>query len=91
MECAASIGWRHHELLTLRVKQIDLEHRVIRLEPNTTKNDEGREAPVTDVMLQLLSACMEDTGQRIGCLPGLMAAQSRVSATRGPKRAARLG
>jgi integrase len=62
VECAASIGWRRHELLALLVKQIDLEHRVLRLEPGTTKNDEGREAPMTDAMLQLLSACMEGKG-----------------------------
>jgi len=62
VECGATIGWRHHELLALQVKQIDLEHRVIRLEPGTTKNDEGREAPMTSVMLQLLTACLEGKG-----------------------------
>ena len=59
VECGATIGWRHHELLSLRVRQIDLEHRIVRLEPGTTKNKEGREAPMTDVMLQLLTACVE--------------------------------
>ena len=40
VECAAYIGWRHEELLSLRVRQIDLEHRILRLErarPKTTK------------------------------------------------------
>jgi integrase len=59
VECGATIGWRHHELLSLRVRQIDLEHRIVRLEPGTTKNGEGREAPMTDTMLQLLTACVE--------------------------------
>ena len=62
VECGATIGWRHHELLSLRVRQIDLEHRIVRLEPGTTKNDDGREAPMTDVMLQLLTACVEGKG-----------------------------
>ena len=44
VECASFIGWRHEELLSLRVRQVDLEHRILRLEPGTTKNDEGREA-----------------------------------------------
>jgi integrase len=62
VECGATIGWRHHELLSLRVGQVDIEHRVLRLEPGTTKNDEGREAPMTDTMLQLLTACVEGKG-----------------------------
>jgi len=62
VECGATIGWRHEELIALRVKQIDLEHRIIRLEPGTTKNDEGREAPMTDTMRQLLTACVEGKG-----------------------------
>ena len=62
VECGASIGWRHEELLGLRCRQIDLEHRVVRLEPGTTKNGEGREAPMTDNMHQLLAACVEGKG-----------------------------
>ena len=59
VECGATIGWRHQELISLRVKQVDLKHRILRLEPGTTKNKEGREAPMTDTMLQLLTACVE--------------------------------
>ena len=60
VECGATIGWRHHELLGLRFRQIDLEHKIVRLEPGTTKNDEGREAPMSETMLHLLTACTED-------------------------------
>ena len=63
VECAAFIGWRHEELLGLRVRQIDLEHRILRLEPGTTKNGEGREAPMTDKMHQLLAVCVEGKRQ----------------------------
>lgn len=59
IECGATIGWRHQELLGLRVRQIDVEHKIVRLEPGTTKNDEGREAPMSETMLQLLAACVE--------------------------------
>ena len=58
VECGASIGWRHEELLSLQVRQVDLKHRTLRLEPGTTKNGDGREAPITEVMRQLLAACV---------------------------------
>ena len=44
------------ELLSMRVSQIDLGQRVIRLEPGTTKNKEGREVLMTNAILQLLTA-----------------------------------
>lgn len=83
VECAASIGWRHEELLSLRVRQVDLKHRILRLEPGTTKNGEGREAPMTDTMLQLLTACTEGKEPTIPSLPGRMASQSATSAEPG--------
>jgi len=62
VECGATIGWRHQELIELRVKQVDLEHHILRLESGTTKNKEGREAPMTETILQLLTACIEGKG-----------------------------
>lgn len=39
-------GWRVSELLTMRVSQVDVSQRVIRLEPGTTKNRDGREVMI---------------------------------------------
>ena len=38
-------GWRLTEVLTLEWRQVDVTAGVVRLEPGTTKNDEGREFP----------------------------------------------
>ncbi len=40
----------------MRVNQLDIAQRVIRLEPGTTKNREGREVLMTDSVHKLLSA-----------------------------------
>jgi len=44
------------ELLSMRVSQLDVAQRVIRLEPGTTKNRDGREVLMTDSVHKLLSA-----------------------------------
>lgn len=44
-EFAYLTGWRKTEMLTLQWRQIDLKAQVIRLEPDSTKNDEGRTFP----------------------------------------------
>ncbi|PYQ89284.1 MAG: hypothetical protein DMG02_14115 [Acidobacteria bacterium] len=50
-------GWRiPSEVLPLQWRHIDFEARVIRLDPHTTKNDEGRTFPFTDVLQHLLEA-----------------------------------
>lgn len=56
VECGRTYGWRVSELLTMRVNQVDLSQRVIRLEPGTTKNRDGREVLMTDDVSKLLSA-----------------------------------
>ena len=58
VECGRTYGWRVSELLSMRVGQVDLAQRVIRLEPGTTKNNEGREVVMTDAVYNLLSACV---------------------------------
>lgn len=58
VESGRTYGWRVSELLGLRVHQADLAQRVIRLEPGTTKNSEGREVTMTDAVFTLLSACV---------------------------------
>ncbi len=40
-------GWRISELINLKVGQIDIAARTIRLEPGTTKNKDGREVTMT--------------------------------------------
>lgn len=58
VECGRTYGWRFSEVLNLKVGQIDISHRVIRLEPGTTKNKSGREVVMTEAVFQLLSACI---------------------------------
>jgi integrase len=60
LETAYRYGWRVSELLNLRVGQVDLAARTIRLDPGTTKNQEGREVTVeSGALLQLLRHCVE--------------------------------
>jgi integrase len=42
---ASITGWRKQEILGLKWSDVDTGAKVIRLEPGTTKNDEGREVP----------------------------------------------
>jgi integrase len=60
VELGKTYGWRISELLNLRVKQVDLFSRTIRLEVGTTKNDEGREVTMTDSVSTLLSECIHN-------------------------------
>jgi integrase len=48
-------GWRvPSEVLRLQWRHVDFEARVVRLDPHTTKNDEGRTFPFTDGLERLL-------------------------------------
>jgi integrase len=58
LEVARTYGWRRNELLSLRVRQVDLLARTLRLEPGTTKNKEGREVTMTQTVFALVSACV---------------------------------
>jgi integrase len=57
LELGYSYGWRVSELRHMRVSQLDLMARSIRLNPGETKNDEGREVVMTEAVFQLLSQC----------------------------------
>jgi integrase len=46
-EVGYTYGWRHEELLALRVHQVNVAASTIGLEPGTTKNSEGREVSMT--------------------------------------------
>lgn len=45
VECGSTIGWRHNELLNLEVKQVDLEHHSLRLEPGTPRTAKDAKHP----------------------------------------------
>ena len=55
---AYSFAFRKGELLSLRVKQVDLSTGTIRLEAGTTKNGEGRVIVMTREVATLLTACI---------------------------------
>ena len=55
-------GWRKGEILKLQVRQVDLFSRKITLNPGTTKNLEGRVAPITDELFPLLAECIAGKG-----------------------------
>jgi integrase len=55
---AYSFGFRVNELLSLRIRQIDLLARTIRLEPGATKNGKAREIKMTDEVYRLFCACV---------------------------------
>ena len=55
---AYSFAFRKGELLSMRVKQIDLSTGTIRLEAGTTKNGEGRVIVMTREVATLLTACI---------------------------------
>jgi integrase len=64
LETAYNYGWRVSELLNLRVGQVDIVARTIRLDPGATKNLEGREVTIeSGRLLQLLRYCVDGKRQ----------------------------
>jgi len=61
-ELAFSYGWRHSELLGLRVNQVSIVEHTIRLNPGETKNKKGREVTMTPLVCQLLQECVRGKG-----------------------------
>jgi integrase len=59
LEVAYTYGWRIGELKAMRVSQVDLRTRTIRLEPGTTKNQDGRTVVMTDAVRELLANCVQ--------------------------------
>ena len=54
LEMAFQYGWRKQELLGLRVRQVDVRTKLIRLDVGTTKNGEGREVAMTHTIRELV-------------------------------------
>jgi integrase len=53
-------GWRKGELRDMRVRQVDFDADVIRLDVGSTKNKEGREVAMTSAVRTLLRECAND-------------------------------
>ncbi|MEO7190058.1 MAG: tyrosine-type recombinase/integrase [Vicinamibacterales bacterium] len=54
-------GWRlKSEILPLQWRQVDWNNRVVRLDPGTTKNREGRSYPFTAALEALLTTQLDD-------------------------------
>jgi len=53
-EVGCTYGWRYGSLLKMRVKQVDANANVIRLEPGTTKNKKGLEVTMSRRVRELL-------------------------------------
>jgi integrase len=58
LEVGYSYGWRHGELLNMRVRQVDLLNNALRLDPGSTKNRQGREVEMTASVRELLTQCV---------------------------------
>lgn len=58
VEMGRTYGWRISELISLKVEQVDISARTIRLEPGTTKNKDGREVTMTTAIYSLLERCV---------------------------------
>ena len=57
-------GCRKGEILSLGCNQVDLFARLVRLEPGTTKNDEGRSLPLWGELLETVRMQLEIRNQR---------------------------
>ena len=47
-------GWRKSEILSLQWKQVDLDNRIVKLDPGTTKSGEGRTVVLEGELLELI-------------------------------------
>jgi|KBSMisStandDraft_5_1062788.scaffolds.fasta_scaffold51472_4 integrase len=57
-EVGYTFGWRHEEVVSMRVRQVDFLANTIRLDPGTTKNNDGREVTMTQPVRELLIQSM---------------------------------
>jgi len=62
MELDYTYGWRKQELLGLRVRQVVLRSRTIRLDVGSTKNGDGREVTMTSTVVKLMRQAIEGKG-----------------------------
>lgn len=50
------VGWRRSEITSLQWEQVDLQGRVLRLWPGTTKNEEGRVLPLEGELWRVIES-----------------------------------
>lgn len=62
VEVGRTYGWRIGELRDMKVMQVNLLNRTLRLDPGTTKNGEGREVSMTKAVYELLACCVSGKG-----------------------------
>jgi len=60
-----NIGWRKSEITGLTWDRVDLKEGTVRLEPDETKNEEGRTVYLNEELLSLLRSQL--TKRRLGC------------------------
>ena len=85
-ELGFTYGWRLHELTGeqgLRAGQVNFFANSINLHPGETKNDDAREADMTQQVRELLRQCVHGKVQTIMCSPGMVANPSSTFAGRG--------
>jgi integrase len=73
VEFAYLTGWRKGEIYSLQWSQVDFEEGTVRLEPGSTKNDEGREFPFS--ALPRLASLLREQKERTEALER---AQNRI-------------
>jgi integrase len=54
-----TFGLRKAEITNLRVRQVDLHNRTIRLDPGDTKSGKGRVIPLTNEVINLIVPCLQ--------------------------------
>lgn len=53
---AYKTGWRKQEIINLTWAQVDLQQGIVRLDPGTTKNDDGRTVYLDDELVEVFKA-----------------------------------
>lgn len=61
-------GWRKEEILSLRWNQVDLSARIVRLDPGTTKNKDGRQVMLEEELLEVMQEQWER--RKVAEIPG---------------------
>jgi integrase len=86
---AYTYGWRVQEILGLELRQLDLAEGTLRLDPGSTKNDDGRVIYLTPELAAMLSAHVERVhalGRELGRVPAALFPHFRTRHRGAPRR-----